>query len=92
MRYCPGNDRASGVELPFRCHLSAVAAAIAAAISAATAVAAAAATVAAAADYVFHRISDVLSCRFVIGSNLKCLTRIYVFECSGTVIFFFLVE
>jgi len=90
MRYCPGNDRASGVELPFRCHLSAVAAAIAAAISAATAVAVA--TVAAAADYVFHRISDVLSCRFVIGSNLKCLIHIYVFECSGTVIFFFLVE
>jgi len=74
MRYCPGNDRASGVELPFRCHLSAVAAAIAAAISAAIAVAA----VAVVADYFFHRIRDVLLRQFVIDFNLKCVRHIYV--------------
>lgn len=41
MRYCPGNDRASGAEFPFRCHLLA---------------AATAAIAAAAADYFFQRI------------------------------------
>lgn len=34
MRYCPGNDRASGAEFPFRCHLSTTIAAVAAASAA----------------------------------------------------------
>lgn len=38
MRYCPGNDRASGTEFPFQCHLSTAIAAVASV--AATAVAA----------------------------------------------------
>jgi len=45
MQYCPGNDRASGVEFPFRCHLS-------------TAVAAVVATAAVAADCFFQQIRD----------------------------------
>jgi len=47
MRYCPGNDRASGVEFPFRCHLSTAIAAVAAA-----------ATAAVAADCFFRQIRD----------------------------------
>lgn len=39
MRYCPGNDRASGVEFPFRCHLSTAITAVADATAAAVATA-----------------------------------------------------